>query len=323
MALEEFSNETPTYTPSRRSEIRDAQENQQQEDRDRLAPTQWAQIKAGTYIAIPRSFQKLSPGFYEIGYMNDQSVFIQKEVKVDTLIRFNNSVPNNVINEIKSFWSKNQIFKEFGFLHRRGYLLYGPAGCGKTAMAQQVIADIIQDDGIVFMCNTPSVFVLGLDRFRQVEPDRPIVCIFEDIDSIIEEHGEDQILALLDGENQVDRVLNIATTNYPEKLNKRLVGRPRRFDRVIRIGVPPEEVRREYFSQKAKLSPSDLELWVKASDRMSFAALAELVISVKCLGNDFDETIQILTDMTASKPSSSEDLVEEQGGAGFAAGVDR
>jgi ATP-dependent 26S proteasome regulatory subunit len=54
-------------------------------------------------------------------------------------------------------------------------------------------------------------------------------------------------LSVLDGENQVDKVLNIATTNYPEKLDRRLVGRPRRFDRLIYIDMPNHVVRREYF----------------------------------------------------------------------------
>jgi len=30
-------------------------------------------------------------------------------------------------------------------------------------------------------------------------------------------------------------VLNLATTNYPEQLDRRFVARPRRFDRVVRI----------------------------------------------------------------------------------------
>ncbi len=42
-----------------------------------------------------------------------------------------------------------------------------------------------------------------------------MVCIFEDIDAIVQEHGEDELLALLDGEARIDYVLNVATTNYP------------------------------------------------------------------------------------------------------------
>ena len=82
---------------------------------------------------------------------------------------------------------------------------------GKTCLVQQIIADIVNADGLVFLCNThPSVFNDGLSLFRKVEPVRPIVCLMEDIDAIIDEHGEDEILTLLDGENQIDRVLNIA-----------------------------------------------------------------------------------------------------------------
>jgi SpoVK/Ycf46/Vps4 family AAA+-type ATPase len=133
-------------------------------------------------------------------------------------------------------------------------LLHGPAGSGKTCLVQQIIADIVKSDGLVFQCtNHPAVFNDGLSQFRKVEPNRPIVCLFEDIDAIVEEHGEDEILTLLDGENQIDKVLNIATTNYPEKLDKRLVARPRRFDRVLEIGMPTAEVRKMYFQKKIYL----------------------------------------------------------------------
>ena len=110
---------------------------------------------------------------------------------------------------------------------------------GKTCLVQQIITNIVNTDGLVFQCtNHPAVFNDGLAQFRKVEPDRPIVCLFEDIDAIISEHGEDEILQLLDGESAIDKCLNIATTNYPENLDRRLVARPRRFDRVIQIGMP-------------------------------------------------------------------------------------
>ena len=65
---------------------------------------------------------------------------------------------------------------------------------------------------------------MALKVFREIEPNRSIIYIFEDIDSIIEHHGEDEILSVLDGEMQVNKVLNIATTNYPERLDRRIVG---------------------------------------------------------------------------------------------------
>ena len=128
--------------------------------------------------------------------------------------------------------------------------------------------------------------------------------MFEDIDAIVEEHGEDEILTLLDGENQIDRVLNIATTNYPEKLDRRLVARPRRFDRVIEIGMPSPAVRKMYFEKKLNVSAEEIDKWVLASDTFSFAACAELVISVCCFEKKFEEAVKDLKAMMAAVLSS-------------------
>ena len=152
--------------------------------------------------------------------------------------------------------------------------------------------------------NHPAVFNDGLSQFRKVEPGRPIVCLFEDIDAIVDEHGEDEILTLLDGENQIDKVLNIATTNYPEKLDKRLVSRPRRFDRVLEIGMPSSAVRKMYFEKKLKVSDDEIGKWVTASEGFSFAACAELVISVCCFEKTFEESVETLKTMMEATLSS-------------------
>jgi hypothetical protein len=176
---------------------------------------------------------------------------------------------------------------------------------GKTCLVQQIIADIVNADGLVFQCtNHPAVFNDGLAQFRKVEPDRPIVCLFEDIDAIVAEHGEDEILQLLDGESAIDKCLNIATTNYPENLDKRLVARPRRFDRVIQIGMPSPEVRKLYFQKKLNVTDVEIENWVKASDGFSFAACAELVISVCCFEKPFENAVKDLKEMMSANVSS-------------------
>lgn len=179
---------------------------------------------------------------------------------------------------------------------------------GKTSIVNQIMSRIVKSGGVVFLCSSPQNMTDGLAIFRQIEPKRRAVCVFEDIDAIINDHGEDRLLSLLDGENQVDCVLNIATTNYPERLDKRMVARPRRFDRVEKIGMPNADVRRVYLSAKLKAS-GDCDVirdWVGRTEGLSFAALAELVISVKCLGNTLEDTLNILRSLSDGKASSAE-----------------
>lgn len=273
----------------------------------KVKKSQWALCGPGEFLAIQKTQKCLTDGVYRIKSVNNDIVFYKTEINIDDLLTFPDSVGDNILSEIDDFWNKSEAFKKYGFLHRRGYLLYGPAGGGKTSLVQQILKKIIERRGVVFLVDNPTLLGLGLAQFREVEPNRNVVCVFEDIDSIIDSFGEDSILSILDGEMQIDKVLNIATTNYPEKLHKRLVGRPRRFDRVMKIGMPNVEVRRLYFQKKLGIDDAEIDTWIKKTDGFSFAAMAELVISVKCLGTPFNEAVTILADLLNDKPSSEHD----------------
>jgi SpoVK/Ycf46/Vps4 family AAA+-type ATPase len=122
---------------------------------------------------------------------------------------------------------------------------------------------------------------------------------------------------LLDGESQIDFVLNLATTNYPEKLDRRIVARPRRFDRIIKVDMPGATVRQAYFEAKlTDASPAEIESLVEKSDGLSFAAMAEIIISVKCLDNNLEETLETLREMHKRTPSSREYDSREMGFGG-------
>ena len=279
-----------------------------QEEEERVIDSGgWTQVASRFFKPIPATYKKLAPGCYEITRDNQdgQPVFIKKMIVMDDLMSFKNDVAARVLNEINTFWGKGDKFKEFNFLHKRGYLFYGPQGVGKSSLSAMISDGIIKRGGIVFICNKPEFFIKGLKAFRQLEPLRPIVCIFEDIDAIINKYGDSELLELLDGSSQISKVVNIASTNFPELLNKRIIGRPRRFDRVYKIEAPSVAVRRAYFKKKLPKG-EDVEKWVGATEDLSFASLAEVVISVCCLGNGFEETIEKLKKLERGNPSSDE-----------------
>src|SRR5262249_5544417 len=80
---------------------------------------------------------------------------------------------------------------------------------------------------VAFFCGHPAVFIRCLELFRRVEPERPIVCVFEDIDAIIKYYGDSDLLQWLDGNHQVDQAGNLASTHYPEDLDRRIISPPR------------------------------------------------------------------------------------------------
>lgn len=280
-----------------------------------IRPSQWATLSSRVFKAVPSTHTTIKSGCYSVTLdRNDEKpIFMMKDIATDDIIRFKDSLADEIMEEIDRFWSSGDEFKEFGVMKRRGYLLYGPQGTGKSSVVQQIIVDVIKRGGIVLVCDNPKYFAAGLATIRQVEPKRQIVCVFEDIDAIIKRYGEDQLLSVLDGSDKISDVLNIATTNYPEHLDKRIISRPRRFDRVIKILAPDVNVRKAFFQVKLpKSEQKNIVKWVADTDGMSFASLTELIISVFCLGNKYEHTLKVLKDIEGGHPNSDDFGVKKQ-----------
>jgi AAA+ superfamily predicted ATPase len=283
------------------------------------APIQWKISLPGIFEACGTTHRQLPAGAYTCGINQyGEPQLLSKDLQVDDLIDFADSLPSLILKEIENFWSLGDKFLRHGYLHRRGYLLYGPQGAGKSSVVHQVVHRIIKAGHVAVFCEHPGVLTRALELFRKIEAERPLVCMFEDIDAIIEIHGDSELLQWLDGSHQINKVINIATTNYPERLDRRIVSRPRRFDRIIKIEAPAPRIRETYLSKKLPdLSGTEMEKWVAVTEGLSFAALAELVISVACLGNSLEDTVRVLRSLDDQHPSSRE--FERSGSLGFAA----
>ncbi|MEX0819845.1 MAG: AAA family ATPase, partial [Pirellulaceae bacterium] len=269
---------------------------------------QWTIAGPGVYQTCGRTIPRLPAGAYTCSVdMAGNAVFQVRNLQLDELIDFPDSLPAKILEEIERFWGMGDRFAKYGFLHRRGYLFYGKQGSGKSSLIHQIIDRVVRADYVAFFCHHPATFVRGVEVFRQAEPGRPIVCIFEDIDAIIGHYGDSELLQWLDGNDQVNKAVNLASTNYPEKLDRRIVSRPRRFDRILRIDPPDDRLRSAYLTRKLPDQPAEeRRRWVELTQGLTFAALAELVISVCCLENDLEETVRLLKELDALTPSSNE-----------------
>jgi len=281
-------------------------------------PTQWKVVQSGIYEVCGTTSRQLPPGAYGCTLNQYGEVQINnRDLQVDDLIDFAESLPGKILDEIENFWTLGETFQRYGYLHRRGYLLYGPQGSGKSSVVHQVVHRIINKGHVAVFCEHPGFLTRAMEIFRKIEPDRPLICIFEDIDAVIEMHGDSELLGWLDGSHQINKVINIATTNYPERLDRRIVSRPRRFDRIIKIESPSAGMRETYLRKKLPelITNGQLAHWVDLTDGLSFAALAELVISVACLGNTLEETVKLLRMLEEQHPSSKE--FDRPGSMGF------
>jgi hypothetical protein len=269
---------------------------------------QWAVMRGNRFRVCERTVSHLPAGAYvctsdELG----TCVFEQRQLEVDELIDFPGSLAAQLLDEIECFWTIGDRFRRYGFLHRRGYLLHGKQGSGKSSLLHLVIARAVAKGHVAFFCESPEAFSQGVSQFRSIDPERPILCLFEDIDAIIRRYGDGILLQWLDGHLQVNKAVSLATTNYLDKLDLRITARPRRFDRVLCIDAPDESLRDAYFARKLlDFSAAKRKRWVKLSEGLSFAALAELIISVCCLDKDLAETAATLKELEARQPADDD-----------------
>jgi len=260
----------------------------------------WAVYGGKRFRPCEDAVPQLEAGVYSVEASNELGIYFErKQINIDDLVILPDTVSEKIIGDIELFWTKEEHYREFGFLWKRGFMFWGPAGSGKTSTIQLIMKKIIERDGLAILASNPELTGRGLTMLREVERTRPLVVILEDIDAIIESHGESELLALLDGEIQIDNVVFIATTNYPERLDRRFINRPSRFDVVQKIGMPNPEARRAFIALKnPKLNKSQLERWVKETKDFSVAHIKELIISVQVLGIPFEQAALRLRKMS-------------------------
>lgn len=266
----------------------------------------WSVMGNGEYMPSFPTVEKIPAGFYEIQYKSSvgSNVMVRKSVNADELYHLPSKEIVDIIDDIRKFWENVNHYKDYNFVHKRGILLYGDPGCGKSGIIQLCTKHLIEEmNGIVInITDIDSVHRYNefIDSIRKIEPNRPLIVIMEDLDSIAGEsrHETSLLLNLLDGVKQIDNIVYIATTNYPEKLEERITNRPSRFDRRYEVQMPDDSVRRAYI--KAKLTEDDIkridiEEWIEHTKGMSLAHMRELVISVMAMSNTFEDTIERLT----------------------------
>jgi len=268
---------------------------------------QWSVMGDGSYIAAPKAEKKLPAGLYEFEWNNraNEWCVMRQAINTDELYELPTTEIGEILTDIKSFWKKSELYKSYKLMHKRGILLYGDPGCGKSGILQLCMMHIIKDlSGVVInIKNEDSIkaYVEMVPKLRQIEPDRPLVVIIEDIDSVAGDsnYSTSVLLNILDGIKQIENVVYIATTNYPEKLEERITNRPSRFDRRYYVAPPSREVRKAYLLNKIGENKIDIDIekWLDDTEDLSMSHLKELFISVVLLDNKYENAIEHLNGM--------------------------
>lgn len=268
---------------------------------------------------------ELPGGKYDILWsgQRNQYYFVKTNVYLDELLDLPNPIFNSIIDDIKYFWDNKKLFDKYKYAYKRGILLFGEPGCGKTSITAQLSEIVIGMGGIIFSINNGRMlenYATAIPNLlKRIQPDVPILALIEDLDGLLRNtENETLLLNILDGLNQTNNVVFIGNTNYPENLKERILNRPSRFDKRYYIGPPNAAVRKYYFENKITaddLAKTNMNELVEKSEGLTLAHLGEMIKGIYIFNKNIDEVINELKNM--KNFISSNKFETKSGSVGF------
>ncbi|TDI97074.1 MAG: ATP-binding protein [Deltaproteobacteria bacterium] len=228
-------------------------------------------------------------------------------------------LPNKLIKEIKTnvdnLFNNINKYKDAGVKFKRGIILQGVPGTGKT-MIGKILCHTAKCS---FIWVTPR-FLTRSDHVAQVctlaRSLSPTILFLEDIDLYGGSRNESdnrgilgELMNQLDGLIENEYVVVIATTNNVKHIESAIRNRPGRFDRVIEIPKPNAKERKkllELYTKDFDVKNVDFDKIAKYSQGYTGAHMRELVTAALIEAIDSD-----------SKSGSKVLLTNEQFDANF------
>lgn len=205
---------------------------------------------------------------------------VPTDLRTDGFVK--TSMYHKVKDHIRSFIDSGEIFMQGGGLYKCGIMLYGPPGEGKTSTIRNLIKEEIPADAVVIFCSEIPTHSF-LKKIKETLHDRLKVIVFEEMLTVVSSDKRlEKVLDFLDGEQSLNYMLVLATTNYPERLPGNIVDRPGRFDELYRFGHPKKDDLKNILTHYLGRDPTESE--IKVSEGLSSAAIQQACILARRKG---------------------------------------
>jgi chaperone BCS1 len=190
-------------------------------------------------LALPSTSQQLTIHYVLFNAWNQQ---LQRLPRPPESVVLPAGVLEEMIGDARTFLERREWYLQRGIPYRRGYLLHGPPGTGKSS-AVVAVASALRMDIAVLNLNAVALDDNELCELLAETPDNSVVLI-EDIDcAFVARQSSDEkankvtfsgLLNSIDGVAAGEGRLLFATTNHIEQLDPALI-RPGRIDRKSRL----------------------------------------------------------------------------------------
>lgn len=205
-------------------------------------------------LALKQSEESLKPET-TVGVWTNDGDYWQKEEDFEPKELKNIIIPEKegIIEDIDSFLTSKQWYKDRSIPYKRGYMFHGNPGSGKTSLSLALAHHYKKD---IFVLNPSGVKDDDLRQlFRGLNKNSML--LLEDVDTVFSKDRDKRdndvkfnfstLLNCLDGVFSKEGVITVFTTNYVGRLDSALI-REGRIDYKLQVSNPTEASINQYLS---------------------------------------------------------------------------